>query len=93
MNKTRRRKKSVVPVSKPQGSAKTPVTRVTSPSKIRHGKELIQQHCERAGHETREAERLSKLGRYGEAAVKLREASNYLHLANAEARRLPADAL
>lgn len=84
MNKTRRRKKTAAP-AKP---AKAVVTKVTSPSKIRHAKDQIAKHCENATHLIEESDRLRALGRFGEAAVKLREASNNLHLANAESRRL-----
>lgn len=89
-NKTRRRKKATEgePFSRVKAREQAEKV-VTSKRRREQIMALIEQHCDKAGHLTREAERVAKLGRYGEAGKLLREASNYLHLANAEARKLP----
>lgn len=90
-NKTRRRKKSA-PGEPFSRARKQEAQQQAVMSKNRRAQiwALIEQHCASAERLTQEAEEAAKVRKdYGDAGRLLREASNYLHLANAEKSKLP----
>lgn len=89
-NKTRRRKKATEgePFSRVrERQAKEQAT--MSKRRCDQVRAVIEQHLNKAGDLEEESRDARKRGEYGEAGRLLREASNYLHLANAEQSKLP----
>lgn len=95
MNKTRRRKKSTPgePYSR-KAREEERQSVINSKSKRERIERLIEKHCGDAERLTKAAEEAARDRKdYSEAGKLLREASTFLHLAGAEQRKLPPDAL
>jgi hypothetical protein len=89
-NKTRRRKKSAPgePFSRAR-KQEAQQQAVMSKNRRAQIEAVIEQHLNRATDLMSESDDVRLTGNYGEAGRLLREASNYLHLANAEKSKLP----